>query len=224
MKISVVIPAYNEESYIEKCLESLKDQEEAADEIIVVDNNCTDKTCAIAKKFGVKIVKEPVQGMIQARNRGFDEAQGEIIARTDADVVLPKNWIKKIKMNFQKNDIDALSGPLVFHDLILPTPLYAQILFNVVKMIQKGKETLFGPNMIISKKIWEKVKGQICLDNTKVHEDLDLAFHINNIGGKIKRDNSLVVKASGRRIKYNPFSFFFEYPNRTFKMLRSHKT
>ena len=52
MKVSVVIPVYNEEKYIKNCLESLMKQEEKPDEIIVVDNNCTDETINIVKKYG----------------------------------------------------------------------------------------------------------------------------------------------------------------------------
>jgi len=80
-----------------------------------------------------------------------------------------------------------------------------------------------GPNMIITKEIWQKVKDKVCLDNKKVHEDIDLAIHILKTGGKIKRDDSLIVKASGRRIKTNPFSFFIEYPLRCLKMLLNHR-
>lgn len=222
MKVSVVIPVYNEEKYIEKCLLSLKNQVEKPDEIIVVDNNCTDKTIDIARKFNVLIIRESRQGITYARNCGFNHAKGTIIARCDADVILPPDWIKKIKENFKKNNIDALTGPLVFYDLILPTPLYAEIFFWFMKLIQKGKETLIGPNMILSKKIWDKVKNDVCLDNNKVHEDIDLTIHINKIGGIIKRDNGLIVNASGRRIKHNPLSFFVEYPIRWLIMLRNH--
>jgi len=101
MKVSVVVPAYNEEKYIKKCLFSLTNQIVPADEIIIVDNNCRDKTIEIAKKFKVRIVKEKTQGMIPARNRGFNSTRYEIIARCDADVIVPKDWIKRIKKNFE---------------------------------------------------------------------------------------------------------------------------
>ena len=56
--ISVVIPAYNEEKYIENCLKSLLSQEEMPDEIIVVDNNSTDQTSKIVKKYPVTLISE----------------------------------------------------------------------------------------------------------------------------------------------------------------------
>jgi len=86
--ISVIIPAANEEKTLPFCLASLKKQTFSNFEVIVIDNNSTDKTAAVAQKFGAKVVSEKKQGIIYARERGFQEAKGEIIARTDADTHL----------------------------------------------------------------------------------------------------------------------------------------
>ena len=99
MKISVVIPAYNEEKYIRNSLNSLKQQVEQPDEIIIVDNLSQDKTILIAKEFNVKVIEGRTKGIGHARSIGFDTVQNEIIARCDADTVVPSNWIKKIKQN-----------------------------------------------------------------------------------------------------------------------------
>ncbi|HSW98193.1 MAG TPA: glycosyltransferase family A protein [Candidatus Saccharimonadales bacterium] len=106
MKVSVIIPVYNEEAYIHACLESVINQKEPADEIIVVDNNSIDNTPTIAKAFPeVKIVKEAKQGMIPARNKGFNSAKYEIIAKIDADTRVSPDWIQRIKKNFQDESI-----------------------------------------------------------------------------------------------------------------------
>lgn len=222
MQLSVVVPVYNEEKYISRCLESMTNQKEKADEIIIVDNNCTDKTVDLAKKFPVRIVKEKVQGMIAARNRGFNEATYEIIARVDADVMIPSNWIKTIKADFEKENIDGLTGPLIFYDLFLPSKIYAEIYFFFMWLIQFGKHALVGPNMVITKKIWQKIKSDVCLNDKLVHEDIDLSIHIHEFKGRIKHDPNLVVKASGRRIAKNPLSFFVEYPIRAVKTFLIH--
>ncbi len=222
MKVSVVIPAYNEEKYISFLLKSLQNQQEKADEIILVDNNCNDKTIEIAKKFPVKIVREKKQGMIFARNSGFNQASYEIIARCDADTIVPKDWVKRIKDNFSSGKIDCLTGPIVFYDLFLKTDLPAKIYRLVLKLFLKGNEVLIGPNMALTKKIWKKVAKSVCLNDKLVHEDIDLSLHILKAGGKIYFDNHLVVKASGRRIKTNPLSFFIEYPIRLIKTLNRH--
>lgn len=110
MKVSVVIPAFNEAEFLDACLNSLTKQTEPPDEIIVVNNNSTDNTVKIAKKYDVRIVNEKKQGMISARNSGFNKAKFDIIARTDADTILPPSWIKKIKNGFKDKDLVALSG------------------------------------------------------------------------------------------------------------------
>lgn len=100
MKVSVVIPAYNEEKFIKKALKSVTNQLVDADEIIVVNNNSSDKTVEITRSFSVRIIDEKKQGMISARNTGFDNAKYDIIARIDADVQVPPDWIQRIKRNF----------------------------------------------------------------------------------------------------------------------------
>lgn len=222
MKVSVVIPAYNEETCIENCLKSLLHQTLKADEIILVDNNCTDCTDKIAEKFSVKIITEKKQGMIWARNKGFDEAQFDIVARCDADVILPSDWIKKIKENFSRFPIDALTGKITYYDLPLSSPFLAELYLNAMRLYQGGRETMLGPNMAIAKNMWKKIRSEVCLDDTQVHEDVDLAIHILKHQGKIKRDKSLIVQASGRRIKEDPFSFFLEYPVRLVKTITKH--
>ena len=226
MKISIIIPVYNEEKYIKICLENLVDQNEKPDEIIIVDNNCTDKTIDIVKKYKeklpIKIIKEKKQGIVFARNKGFNKANGDILARCDADSILPSNWVKKIKEYFLKNKIDGLTGPIIFYDLFLKTPLFVKIYLYLMKILQNG-ETLIGPNMAITKNIWEKVKNEVCLEEKNVHEDIDLSLHILKKKGKINYDWNIIAYASGRRIIKTPFIFFINYPWRLFKTLFLHR-
>lgn len=222
MTISIVIPVYNEANYLQNCLNSLQKQVEKPDEIIIVNNNSADETINIAKKYPVRLTQELKQGIVNARNKGFNEAKYDIIARTDADVILPQDWIKRIKENFQNNKIDALTGSAIFIDLPFRTTFYTDFYLNLMKFIQRGDETLNGPNLAITKKIWDKVKNKVCSDDKQVHEDVDLAYHILQEDGIIKRDQSLIIEVSARRIKNNPLSFFIEYPIRLIKTLKNH--
>lgn len=225
MKISVVIPAYNEEKHIKACLDSLMSQEKKPEEIIVVDNNSIDNTAKIVKKFkNVILIKEKKQGITFARNTGFNIAKGDIIARCDADTTVPKNWLKKIVEDFEKNSqIVALTTNFLIFDLplignsLLPSKVY----FYLSKLILKNP-TLVGFSLAIRKRIWDKVKNEICTDDQKVHEDIDLSIHTAKYG-QIFLEKNLVVKMSGRRIKHNPLSFFGEYPIRLLRMLGSHR-
>lgn len=223
MKLSVIIPAYNEERRLESCLQSIIAQVEKPDEIIVVDNNSHDKTAEVAKRMGARVVKETVQGMIPARNRGFDEAKGDIIARTDADTHVPSDWLKRIKKAFRDDPkLIGLSGPAAFYDIPQfsdisdwPTKVFFETLHKAFR-----HDFLFGPNMAIRKKAWEKVKDDVCLDDKEVHEDIDLSLHLIAYG-RIKFDPELVVSSSARR--WRKISPYFEYPYRGIKTYRKHK-
>ncbi len=220
MKISVVIPAYNEEKFIRNSLKSVQQQEVQADEIIVVDNLSRDNTVAIAKEFGAKVIETATNGIGDARNKGFDAASYEIIARCDADTIVPSDWLKKIKKNFVDKHIDALVGPVNYYDVFPQNSLNSKIFIYTIK-IALGHYPLFGLNMIISKKMWQKVRNKVCLDDKTVHEDIDLSIHVDKEGGIIGYDSSLVVQSSGRRIKNNIYSFFVEYPTRLIKTLKA---
>lgn len=219
MKVSVIIPAYNEQEYIEKAIKSVINQNESPNEIIVINNNSVDKTVDIAKKLGVRIINEKMQGMIPARNRGFNEAKSDIIARIDADVIVPKDWIKRIKKNFDKKNIDALSGPVSYYDsrIVPSSPTPSKLWIKSLSMFSGGKKYLIGPNMALTHDIWNKVKNHLTMNDKKVHEDLDLSLGIHRANGIIGFDPNLVVKFSARRVIKNPTSFFVEYPIRTFK-------
>ena len=80
-------------------------------EIIVVDNNSTDKTAEIAKKYADRVISEKRKGVLYARQTGTMEAKSDIILRTDADGFVPKNWIKRGYLLMIKNpDYVAFSG------------------------------------------------------------------------------------------------------------------
>jgi glycosyltransferase involved in cell wall biosynthesis len=221
MKVSAVIPAYNEEKYIGNCLEGLTNQIEKPDEIIVVDNNCTDKTCEIAQKFNVKIVKEKNQGMIYARNAGFNAAQYEIIARTDSDTVLPPDWIFKIKKTFEADPaLGALSGPTRDYGRPITKGINyipSLMFFDILGFIFRNG-CLYGPNMSLRKSIWEKVKNNVCLDDSKVHEDIDLSIHLRKLA-RIKFDRKLIIGT--RRVEWAKIGT--SYSLRLVKMLYAHR-
>jgi glycosyltransferase involved in cell wall biosynthesis len=211
-KLSLTIIAYNEEDYIGGCLESIAQQTVMPDEVIVVDNNCTDRTVEIAQKFPfARIVHEEKQGMIYARNCGFDEAKYDIIARIDADCKLPPDWTSKVHriMDTHVKEICAASGPAYVHDL--PIKAARELLGDfIVKLtyfraskLMLGHETLFGSNVVLTKLAWQKVRGEVCLNDREVHEDVDLAIHIGYYGN-IYYFNDLEVGVAKRAFMEPP--------------------
>lgn len=192
-----------------------------ADEIIVVNNGSTDKTEEVIKKYPVTLLQVTEPGIARTRAAGFQHAKSEILARIDADTQVPPDWIKKIKADFEPGKIDALTGPAIFYDAPFQPIIFSRFFVYLLRFIQ-GFHTLNGPNTAITKAVWEKVAPQLCMDDAKVHEDVDLAIHIARIGGRIRYDPQLIARISARRIIHNPKSFFIEYQTRLVKTLLTH--
>jgi glycosyltransferase involved in cell wall biosynthesis len=116
--ISLIIPAYNEEEYLPACLDAvMRNVAGKAAEIIVVDNNSTDGTRQVIERYpGVTYVFEAEKGITRARQRGFLEATGDILAYVDTHP--PEGWIEQIWEQFAKRkNLACLSGPYSFYDL-----------------------------------------------------------------------------------------------------------
>ena len=106
LSISLVIPCYNEEEGIKKVIENVPN---SIDEIIVIDNNSTDKTASIAKSLGAKVVFEPRQGYGYAYQRGFREASKDIIVTGDGDYTYPVWDTPKILDYMVTKELDFIS-------------------------------------------------------------------------------------------------------------------
>jgi len=103
VKVSIVVPAYNEEKRIADTLNCLKKQTYPDIELIVVNNNSQDKTGMIAKQYCEAVFLEKTPGYISAVNRGAKEATGTLITFCDADTLYPANWIQNVVNTFNKN-------------------------------------------------------------------------------------------------------------------------
>lgn len=110
--ISVIIPTYNAEKYIGKCLKALLSQNyKKRYEIIVVDDGSTDKTAEIVRKFKkVKLIEQEHKGPAAARNLGIKHSKGAILLFTDADCVPTKNWIRFMVEPFKDRSIVGVCG------------------------------------------------------------------------------------------------------------------
>ncbi len=97
--ISFIIPTYNAQKYLDKCLDSVKEQDYPKDkmEILVVDGGSIDRTLSIAKKYGAGILKNPYRDAESGKSIGIQASKGEIIALVDADnELVEKNWLKSM--------------------------------------------------------------------------------------------------------------------------------
>lgn len=106
MKISVVIPCYNEEAGIRQVIESLP---ACVDEVVVVDNNSTDRTSEIAQATGARVVFEKRKGYGAAYKAGLPAATGDITITMDGDGTYPSEQIEELVDHLLDNNIDFLS-------------------------------------------------------------------------------------------------------------------
>lgn len=108
MKIDYVIPTWNSERTIKKCLEAIVSYGNPK-EIIIVDNYSKDDTIKIAKSFGCKIIYDK-KSLGSARIRGLKEASTEWVGFVDSDVVISKDWYKKMVRYTKKSRVGAIQG------------------------------------------------------------------------------------------------------------------
>jgi glycosyltransferase involved in cell wall biosynthesis len=196
-KISVIIPAYNEEAYIEKCLLSINKQDhENFYEVIVVDNASTDRTGDIAKKNGARVVFEANKGIANALIRGVMESKSDILVFTDADADPPKNWLSLIADRFESDpSLVAVGGPYNFYDSNKATNIIAsKVIAPAYKFI--SGEYLPGVNMAVRKEAYEKAGGF----NPRINwgQDMDISKRVGEFG-KVYFDMDIVVSTSFRR-------------------------
>jgi len=114
MKLSVYIPCYNAETYVEKSIQSLLGQTRPPDEILVIDDGSTDRTAEIASKFSVKLIRhESNKGLAAARNTAFRHASHELVAAIDADVYPHKDWLEHLLVHFDDPRVVGTGGRLI---------------------------------------------------------------------------------------------------------------
>jgi glycosyltransferase involved in cell wall biosynthesis len=117
MRLSVIVPFLDEEKYIRRLLETLVNQDfdKKEYEIIFVDNGSTDGSRAIVSQFGgVVLLREEGGGAYKARNAGLKAAKGEIIACTDADCVVSKDWLAAIYKGIRDLGASVVLGQINF--------------------------------------------------------------------------------------------------------------
>lgn len=210
LRVSLVIPAYNEERHLRQCLTAIAAQTVAPFEVILVDNNSSDKTVDIAREYPfVHVIAEPRQGVVFARNTGFNNSRGDVIGRIDADTVIDSDWVETVQAIFAESDIDALSGAVRSNDMAL-TRFASWIDLQCRRYLayMLGREVyLFGSNMAIRRAAWQLVEPDVC-STAGIHEDFDLAIHLNRRGCRVVFNARLYASISVRRVDTNLADFF----------------
>jgi len=217
MKISLVIPTYNDEKLVIKLLDSLTIQTRIPDEIIFCDNNCTDTSIDQIKKYlhklPIKIIKETKQGIIPAMNTLCKTAKGDLILRTDTDAILPPFWVEKVEKHFINDpSLDACGGKWFSSD----GPLFIKIgikvgyyLFDPCIYLLTGHYFLSGTNFAIKSSTLKRINYY----NTRltIKTDDQLIFcKLKTYKCKFKRFRDCWLWHTTRRWNKKPWLVFYE--------------
>jgi len=198
--ISVIIPTYNEENYIEKSLKRLSNQTISRNkyEIIVVDGGSKDKTVKIAKKYADKIVIQKSPWVSGARNDAVKVSKYDLIATTDADVLVPKNWLEKIIEHFSDKRVVAVCGVDEPRERNLKSVLTFKLIRKIINGATKLNYYCLGStNTAFRKHVFSKIGGYKLLPHS---EDAYLSYQMRE-SGKIVYDKNLKVRVSTRRFE-----------------------
>lgn len=200
--VSVVVPSRDDARMLEVCLRLLEVQSRRPDEVIVVDNDSTDDTAAVARAAGALVVSEPCHGVWPASAAGFDAARGELIVRIDADTRPPADWLERIESRLVNDaGLDAVTGPGSFYGAsrlvaAVGRRVYLGGYFWAIGL-WLGHPPLFGSNFAMRRRVWERVREDVHRQLGDVHDDLDLSIHLPP-ASRVHYDRSLVVGISAR--------------------------
>ena len=202
MKLSFVIPAFNEEKYIGECLDSIIFHAEGRQhEITVVDNGSTDRTSEIANsRPGVRVVYEARHGITHARQRGLKEATSDLIAYLDADSRIPPGWMAIAEQTFNtESTFLCLSGPYRYYD----GPLFKRAFNNAISITVLPIGFFFFGYMIVGGNYIVKREALIAVGGFDKSidffgEDTDIGRRLNTLGSLSFRLDFFVY-SSGRR-------------------------
>lgn len=206
MKVSVAIPAHNEEQYIARCLESLARQDFPGElEIVVCLNLCTDKTEDIVRRFAQRspwpmtIVSEARKGVGWARQRACLATSGEIIASADADAIYPSWWAARIAQAFAADpQLVVLYGPVRLQGFGRFWRFFHPILNDTITYVGRlvGWHNVIGSNFAMRREAFLAVGG---FNTTlKALEDHEIVRRLRRLG-HVRYDAHLVAYASARR-------------------------
>lgn len=183
VRVSIIIPTYNEERYLPKLLRSIKKQTFKDYEVIVVDSHSRDKTVQIARKHGAKVFFDVPKGRRShpghARNYGAKKAKGDILVFIDADVVLSKNVIKKIVEAVDKGYVAGTTKILPLKD----GSKLVYVLYSMSELFSRLTYRLglaYWQPMFIKKDVFFKLKG--FNEQLQFNEDHDLMRRVRKYG------------------------------------------
>jgi glycosyltransferase involved in cell wall biosynthesis len=194
-KVSVIIPARNEENNLPILLKSLQEQTRKPYEIIVVDDFSTDRTYEIAESFGVKVIRntelpENWTGKTWAVWNGFQNALGEIMVFLDADVRLTPDALRVLlqardRVKGAVSVVPYHTAPRFYEKLSLILYILGVFAFTSPFEQRSRKKGLYGSCIVVSREDYEKINGHDGI-RSELLDDLNLGKKLSGAGVSIE--------------------------------------
>jgi len=197
--VSVIIPAHNEETEISDAIEALLRQNYPKNkiEIIIVDDNSTDRTREVVSKYPVKLfLHAENRGAGAARNTGIKNARGDIVAFTDAHNIANENWLTNLLKHYDDQDLGGVGGAdyVVFDT----TNWKRRIILECMSLYAGSKKmaTTSGSNQSFRKSILEKIGGYD--ENLLKSQEAEINWRVEKAGYKIEFEPNAKVYLKSR--------------------------
>ena len=186
--ISIIIPAYNAQAFLEQCIASIRAQEglDAGMEIIIVDDGSTDATAAIADRIAaedsrVQVIHTPNRGPSQARNTALDIARGQYICFVDADDILLPEALKSMRQNIVSYRADVIVASMTTGNHLPGTIRITKPRTQIVNGFAAVERMLYQNNF--SSAPWAKLYRRDCIADKRFspgifYEDLEFNYRL----------------------------------------------
>ena len=213
--VSIVVPAYNAERTMGECIESLLQQDfpRRDFEIIIVDNNSTDTTAEIIKRYPVKYVIEKKRGPAAARNAGIAASKGSMLAFIDSDCFARKDWLREGVAAFE-NHVGCVSGRVFASQ---PENICERIIaehdeFNVPEDYHGQSPYAITANVFFRRAVFDAIGTFDITFRAAAAEDMDICWRmLKGTAFTLKRYDGAIVFHKHRSNLKSYFKQHFNY-------------
>ncbi|NVM44873.1 MAG: glycosyltransferase [Candidatus Lokiarchaeota archaeon] len=215
--VSIVIPIKNRAYYLPNLFKNLSNLDYPQYEIIIVDDCSTDNTKDLLKQYPIRSIslKKSV-GSAKARNIGIKEARNEIIALTDSDCFVSRNWLTDLVPHLNINDVVA--GKVIFRDDI-ENKLNPSINNKTIISEDSPVNFLNTSNMLFKKSLWSHTSGFL---NYRL-EDVEFSWRLLKGGYRLFYVPKGLVIHHGTRNPFQNFKKYLQYGKSYSKLSYIHK-
>lgn len=209
LKVSIIIPTYNEETCIRSLFDSLENLSPNPYEVIVVDGGSSDKTLSIVEEYGTHLIQSKKQGRAAQMHLGALEAKGDILCFLHADTFAPNDLVSVVQSTLEDERI-KLAG---FRSIMTGTchqsvtswhnrikTYYAPFIYNPYRTVFKGLRLLFGDQLLFCRKADYMASGGFNPE-MMILEEADLCIKMNRFG-RIQQIDTKVYSSDRRVAKW----------------------